>query len=198
MRKWTKSACVMPAWCILPILVAVGMQSPVRPAQAIHHIASSTTQVTLTAFTAAATPAATPKYVVQPGDTLSGISAALALRGSSQALYAANRHAIGPHPNVIRTGTVWTAPFLARQARPASHARRPHSSASRAKPAGQARLAPAKKQRASVASASGRPRWLKTMLLVAGTIIGLSLLTEPIKPISRRHMRKRRRRLAAT
>jgi LysM domain len=229
------------------------MQSPVRPAQAIHHIASSTTQVTLTAFTAAATPAATPKYVVQPGDTLSGISAALAVRGGWQALsaanrhaigpnpniiragtvldlpgqqppvrytvapgdtlsgvaaalaipggwqalYVANRHAIGPGPNVIRTGTVLTAPFLARQARPASHARRPRSSASRAKPAGQARLAPARKQRASVASASGMPRGLKTMLLVAGTIIGLSLLTEPIKAMSRRHTRKRRRRLAA-
>jgi hypothetical protein len=191
-RKWTKSACVMLAWCTLPILVAVGMQSPVRPAQATHHIASSTTQVTLTAFTAAATPTATPKYVVQSGDTLSGIAAALAVRGGWQALYAANRHAIGPNPNIIRAGTVLTAPFLARQARPASHAHRPRPPASRAKPGSKTR-----QQTASVVSASGMPWWLKAMLLVAGIVIGLALLTEPISAMSRRHAWYHRRRLAA-
>jgi LysM repeat protein len=248
-RKWTKSACVMLAWCTLHILVVTGMRSPVHPAQAIHRIASSTTQVTLTAFTEAATPAATPKYVVQPGDTLSGIVAALAVRGGWQALYAANRHAIGPNPNIIRIGTVlvlpgqqppvrytvapgdtlsgiaaalaipggWqalyaanrhaigpnpniirvgtilTAPFLARQARPASHARRPRPPASRAKPGSKTRQQP----EASAASASGMPWWLKAMLLVAGSVIGLALLTEPVNAMSRRHMRNRRRRLAA-
>ena len=56
MRKWTKSACAVLAWGILPILVLVGGQSPVRPAQAIHRIAISSTQVTLTAFTGVAGP----------------------------------------------------------------------------------------------------------------------------------------------
>jgi hypothetical protein len=183
----------MLAWCTLHILVVTGMRSPVHPAQAIHRIASSTTQVTLTAFTEAATPAATPKYVIQPGDTLSGIVAALAVRGGWQALYAANRHAIGPNPNIIRVGTILTAPFLARQARPASHARRPRPPASRAKPGSKTRQQP----EASAASASGMPWWLKAMLLVAGSVIGLALLTEPVNAMSRRHMRNRRRRLAA-
>ena len=49
-------------------------------------------------------------YVVQPGDTLSGIAAALGIRGGWPALYAANRHAIGPNPDVIRAGTVLALP----------------------------------------------------------------------------------------
>ena len=65
MRKWTKSACAVLAWGILPILVLVGGQSPVRPAQAIHRIAISTTQVTLTAFNPATTPS--PSFVVVSG-----------------------------------------------------------------------------------------------------------------------------------
>ena len=37
-------------------------------------------------------------YVVQPGDTLSGIAAALGIPGGWFALYAANRRAVGPRP----------------------------------------------------------------------------------------------------
>jgi hypothetical protein len=123
-RKWTKSACVVLAWGILPILVAVGGQSPARPAQATHHFASSTAQVTLTSFTEVATPASTMKYLVQPGDTLSGIATALAVRGSWQALYAANRrqqagHRPQPqqHPRRHRPRRAWPScrsPLLGR------------------------------------------------------------------------------------
>jgi LysM repeat protein len=112
---WTKSACVVLAWSILIILVAVGMTKSVRPAQANIRIASSTTQVTLTGtLGAAAAPgtAAPPaaRYVVQPGDTLSGIAARFAVRGGWPALYAANRPLIGPDPNIIHPGTVLVLP----------------------------------------------------------------------------------------
>ena len=50
------------------------------------------------------------RYVVQPGDTLSGIAARLAVRGGWAALYAANRPLIGPDPDVIRPGTVLVLP----------------------------------------------------------------------------------------
>jgi hypothetical protein len=41
-RKWTKSACVLVAWCILATPAAVGSRGPDRPAQANISIASST------------------------------------------------------------------------------------------------------------------------------------------------------------
>ena len=59
-------------------------------------------------FAAAVGPAAA--YVVQPGDTLSGIAAALAVRGGWPALYAANRRVIGPDPDVIEPGVVLVLP----------------------------------------------------------------------------------------
>src|SRR5580693_9058023 len=113
---WTKSACVVLAWCILLIiLVAVGVKGSVRPAQANTRIASSTTEVTLAstlsvaaAFVTGKRPAA--RYVVQPGDTLSGIAARFAVRGGWPALYAANRRVIGPDPDVVRAGTVLVLP----------------------------------------------------------------------------------------
>ena len=46
------------------------------------------------------------KYVVRSGDTLSGIAARFAVRGGWPALYAANRRAIGPDPDIIHAGTV--------------------------------------------------------------------------------------------
>ncbi len=113
---WTKSACVVLAWCILPIIVvAVGVKGSVRPAQANTRIASSTTEVTLAsalsvaaAFVTGRRPAA--RYVVQPGDTLSGIAARFAVRGGWPALYAANRPLIGPDPDVVHPGTVLVLP----------------------------------------------------------------------------------------
>jgi len=112
---WTKSACVVLAWGLLLILVAVGLRGSVRPVQANIRIASSTTNVTLTStlnVAAASVKATNPgaRYVLQPGDTLSGIAAALAVPGGWRALYAANRRVIGADPNVIRPGTVLVLP----------------------------------------------------------------------------------------
>jgi LysM repeat protein len=116
-RVWTKSACVVLAWGSILVIVVVtaGMSRPARPARANIRIASSTTEVTGPAavgvaavFVAAARPAA--RYVVQPGDTLSGIAARLAVRGGWSALYAANRRVIGPDPDVIDPGAVLVLP----------------------------------------------------------------------------------------
>jgi len=113
MRAWTKSACVVLAWIILSImLVTVGMNESVHPAQANTRTASST-EVTLTsALSVAAAPATSPpaRYVVQPGDTLSGIAARFSVRGGWPVLYEANRQVIGPDPNVIRPATVLVLP----------------------------------------------------------------------------------------
>jgi LysM repeat protein len=64
--------------------------------------------MTVTAAPALAGPLVT--WVVRPGDTLSGIAAALRVNGGWQALYAANRRVIGPDPDVIHPGTVLTVP----------------------------------------------------------------------------------------
>ena len=61
-------------------------------------------------------------YVVQSGDTLSGIAAALGVPGGWPALYAANRRAIGPDPALIRPGTILALPG---RAAPARYAIRP-------------------------------------------------------------------------
>ena len=114
-RVPARSACAVFAWSILLIMaVAAVMTGPARPAQADTRAASST-EVTLTStLSAAAAPgtAARPaaRYVVQPGDTLSGIAARFAVRGGWPALYAANRPRIGSDPNVIRPGTVLVLP----------------------------------------------------------------------------------------
>jgi LysM repeat protein len=112
---WTKSACVVLAWgsILVIVVVAAGMSQPGRPAQANIRMASSTTEITgvstvAAVFVLAARPAA--GYVVQPGDTLSGIAARLAVRGGWPALYAANRPRIGPDPDVIHAGTVLVLP----------------------------------------------------------------------------------------
>jgi LysM repeat protein len=118
LRKWTKSACVVLAWCvILPVLMAMGSTGSNRLAQVNTPIASSTrvtvtrTPVILTAETVHATTApAAATWVVQPGDTLSAIAAALDVPGGWQALYAANRSRIGPNPNVIEPGTILVLP----------------------------------------------------------------------------------------
>jgi LysM repeat protein len=125
MRKWTTSACVLIAWSLLALLTVVSSHGPSQAAQANSSIASSTKQApapppaTLTSVVAAplaAAPAAT--WTVRPGDTLSAISAALALPGGWQALYAANRAVIGPDPNALRPGMTLT---LTEKARPVSY-----------------------------------------------------------------------------
>jgi LysM repeat protein len=116
MRTWTKSARVVLAWSILPIiLVAVGMNGSTHQAQANTRTAGSTTEAILTSTSSvAAAPATaahhTTRYVVRSGDTLSGIAARFGVRGGWPALYAANRRAIGPDPNVIHSGTVLVLP----------------------------------------------------------------------------------------
>ena len=129
MRVRTRSACVVLAWGILLILVAVGSSGSLRPAQANIRIASNPTAVTATsssyvttAFAVTAPHATRPgarteakttdtvTYVVQPGDTLSGIAAALSVRGGWPALYAVNRSTIGADPNLLRPGTHLTLP----------------------------------------------------------------------------------------
>jgi nucleoid-associated protein YgaU len=113
---WTKSACVVLAWSILLIIVmAIGTKGPVRPLQANIRIASSNTELTVAstlAVDAASVTAPSPvtRYVVQPGDTLSGIAARFAVRGGWPALYAANWPRIGPDPNVIHPGIVLALP----------------------------------------------------------------------------------------
>ena len=96
---------------LLIIAVAAGVTGPARPSEANTHIAGKPTEVILTSMpVAAAAPGATAGYVVQPGDTLSSIAARFAVRGGWPALYAANRHLIGPDPNVIHPGAVLVLP----------------------------------------------------------------------------------------
>jgi LysM repeat protein len=249
LRVWTKSACVVLAWGVLLTLLVAGMSGSVSGTRASIRMASSTTEVTLQ-VTAASTTAAKPaptaaRYVVRPGDTLSGIAAALdvrggwqalyetnrtvigadpdvihpgtvlvlpgratparyaiqagdslsgiaaalGLRGGWQALYAANRTVIGPDPDVIHPGTVLvlpgrpgrpaTAPSSSRpagrhqahQAPPATHAVRPH---------------PAPSARTSAPAPEGMPQWLRIMLLAAGLLIGAAFLAELVLVIARR------------
>jgi LysM repeat protein len=109
---------VVLAWGLLLTLLVAGMGGSVPRTQANMRIASSTTAVTLTSTVDVAAASATtaqpaPRYVVQPGDSLSSIAAAHAVRGGWQALYAANRRVIGPDPDVIHPGTVLVLPGLA-------------------------------------------------------------------------------------
>src|SRR5258708_30557981 len=98
------------------------MMNPARPAQANPRNAShSITQVTMTPMvtapepaTAVPAPAAAPRrgarYVVQPGDTLSGIAAAAAVRGRWPALYTAHPPALRPHPDRLPPRTLLVLP----------------------------------------------------------------------------------------
>ena len=143
MRKWTKSACVVVALGILFLLAVIGFGESAHPAQAKASIASSSSNWTISSrtsssrtsssssstqaapaslltVTAAQVAARSPvTWVVRPGDTLSGIAAALGVRGGWQVLYAANRRLIGPDPGLIRPGMTLVVPG-ARQ--PASYA----------------------------------------------------------------------------
>jgi LysM repeat protein len=114
MRVWTKSACVVLAWSVLLILMTVGIRATFRPAQANIRNAKSSVVTLTTTLGAAAGPGTaagtSPRYVVQYGDTLAGIAAALGVPGGWPALYAANRSAIGPYPNIIQPGTVLLLP----------------------------------------------------------------------------------------
>ena len=137
------------------------------------------------------------RYTVVAGDTLAGIAARLAVRGGWPALYAANRPLIGSDPNVIRPGIVLTVRRPAAPAPPAPNpghrlhpvpppSAAPAGSGHRPQPAG-----------TGAAAASGMPRWLKTMLLAAGLIVGAAFLAEPVLLVFRRRRRRASARAAA-
>jgi nucleoid-associated protein YgaU len=94
--------------------MAVGIKGSPHLAQANTRTASSTEVILTSTLSVAAAPATatshTTRYVVQDGDTLSGIAARFAVRGGWPALYAANRRAIGPDPDVIHAGAVLVLP----------------------------------------------------------------------------------------
>jgi LysM repeat protein len=136
-----------------------------------------------------ATPA---RYTIQAGDSLSGIAAALGVRGGWQALYAANRKVIGPDPDVIHPGMVLVLP--GRPGRPvtAPSSSRPagHHQAHPAPPATHAvRPHPAPSARTSAPAPAGMPQWLRIMLLAAGLLIGAAFLAELVLAIARRRRR---------
>ncbi len=252
---WTKSACVVLAWGVLLTLLVAGMSGSVSGAQASMRMASSTTEVTqhvTAAFPAAAKPAAAAaRYVVRPGDTLSGIAAALDVRGGWQALYEINRPVIGADPDVIHPGTVlvlpsrttparytiqagdslsgiaaalgvrggWPALYAANRkvigpdpgvihpgtvlvlpGRP-RHPGRPVTAPSSSRPAGHhqahpappathaVRPHPAPSARTSAPAPAGMPQWLRIMLLAAGLLIGAAFLAELVLAIARRRRR---------
>ncbi len=268
-----KSACVVLAWCLLPVLVTAGMTGSVRSAQANHHrIASSTTQVTLASEVraiapqpASRKPAAAAKYVVQPGDTLTSIAstfhvrggwqalyaanrprigdnpnviyagtilvlpgwrvpvrytvaagdtlsviaARLSVQGGWQALYAANRRAIGPDPNLIHSGAVLVAPRPAGPV-PAQASPAPHSGHRHPQPSQPATTAPtpapastprAGQQPTPIATQApagpGLPHWLLALLLAAGLLIAAAFVAQPAMMLSRRHHRVSQARKAA-
>ena len=250
MRVWTKSACVVLAWGVLLTLLVAGMSGSVPGAQASIRMASSSTKVTLH-VTAASPTAAKPataaaRYVVRPGDTLSGIAAALDVRGGWQALYETNRTVIGTDPDVIQPGTVLVLPGRAIPARytiqagdslsgiaaalgvrggwqalyagnrtvigpdpdvihpgtvlvlpgrpgPADRRRavlievgRPPSGTPGAAGDACRAAAPRAVGADERAGAAGMPQWLRIMLLAAGLLIGAAFLAELVLAIARR------------
>jgi LysM repeat protein len=250
MRTWTKSACVVLAWIILSIiLVAVGTKGSVHPAQANTRTAGSTEVIltsTLSVVAGSMTATSpTSRFVVHPGDTLSGIAARFAVRGGWPALYAANRQAIGPDPNVIHSGTVLVLPgrrapvrytveagdtlsgiaaeFAVRGGWPALYAANRHAIGpdpnvihsgtmltiprlAASPPPGPGRAlrrqhppAPPPSLSAGlqhhprsaskgVLAATGMPRWLKAVLLAVGLLILVAFLAEPV--LMGRHRRQ--------
>jgi LysM repeat protein len=124
------------------------------------------------------------RYTVAAGDTLSGIAAGLGVHGGWQALYAANRQAIGRDPNTIRSGTVLTIPRPAAAPSAPGRGHPRHPAPPPAPPVGP-RHHPQPATRAASAP-RGMPQWLKTMLLVVGLIILVAFVVEPVLVARRR------------
>ena len=233
------------AWIILPITLVITMTGSAPPAQVSTRTAnSSITQVILTSTLSTATapvPTAGPaaRYAVQAGDTLSAIAARFAVHGGWPVLYAANRHTIGPDPDVLHPGTVLVLPRQAPPARyavtagdtlsgiaaefaipagwPALYAANrhtigpdpdtihpgmvltlPHPPAPAAPPGRSHRRHPAPPARpagphhhprpaaTSAPAATGMPHWLETMLLALGLVVVVSFIAEPAVAARRR------------
>ncbi len=145
---------------------------------------------------------ASQHYTITAGQTLSGIAAELGVSGGWPALYAANRHAIGPDPDLIRPGTILTLPpppatataprqQPARPARPAHRAHSGHPAQPAPRPA--PRPAPPGSRQHPTSSpagppaAAGMPGWLRTILLAAGLLIAAAFATELVLAIAHRH-----------
>jgi hypothetical protein len=224
MRKWTMSACVVLAWCVLPLTAMAGFRTS-GPSHASGSTAVSISTVTsistarsttpvilasesVTAKAArAAGPAQRPaEWTVRPGDSLTAIAAALGVPGGWQALYAANRNAIGPNPNVIRPGIILATPT---QATRPTHGQPPTSSTTtqapprhsvapvRVKPSEAPSNAPTgnvgntsparpSQLTAPSAPAGGMPRWLEDVLLAAGVLAATAFAAEPAAAFARR------------
>jgi LysM repeat protein len=136
------------------------------------------------------------RYTVAPGDTLSAIAAVLGIPGGWQALYAANRSAVGPNPNAIRPGIILATP------RQAAHGQAPRAPAQApAQPRHQATSpAPAKPTQAppvqarpshltapvTRTAARGMPQWLEDVLLAAGVLAATAFAAEPAAALARR------------
>jgi LysM repeat protein len=105
---------VLACGILMVLLLAASTSRPFSRPQANIGTTRTTEVITLAGPARAAagvtTARAAARYVVQPGDTLSGIAARLDVRGGWPALYAANRPVIGPHPDVIDPGTVLVLP----------------------------------------------------------------------------------------
>ena len=139
------------------------------------------------------------RYTVRPGDTLFSIAAALTMPGGWQALYAANRQAIGPNPNAIRPGTALTAygephrPARHPANQPANHNQHqaaPPAQTDNAKPSSQPTAVPSHlrshPQIAPDPAASTMPNWLKDILLAAGLLAAIAFAIEPVAALARR------------
>jgi LysM repeat protein len=159
---------------------------------------------------------ASPRYTVAPGDTLSGIAAALGLRGGWRALYAANQKVIGNDPGLIRSGTVLTVPSPAAagkvpasagtgsRARPGSHqppsspparGSQPHEPAAGSTPAvpgsaSPAGLVPVRGTGAGPGAGGVMPRWLKAALLAVGVLTVASFIAQPAVTVAARRRRR--------
>jgi LysM repeat protein len=121
------------------------------------------------------------RYRVVPGDTLAAIAAALAVPGGWPALYAANRHVIGPDPDLIRPGAILTVP---RPAAPAAVAPAGPPAPPPSAPAGSGhRPLPG---RTGAPGAAGMPPWLTILLLAAGLVTGAALAAGGVLAVRRR------------
>ena len=94
-------------------------KAPVALAKAPGNPCTNTDAILASGSSAAATATATDTdtdtaenntWTVRQGDTLSAIATAVGVPGGWQALYAVNRRAIGPNPDVIHPGIILTLP----------------------------------------------------------------------------------------
>jgi LysM domain len=176
------------AWVVvLAAVAAVWLGVLMRPAEAGTGIARST-QVSWAAAAVRVTglAAADPvvrdrvaegrktRYVVQPGDSLSGIAAALGVTGGWPAVYAANRAVIGPDPGLVRAGTVLTIPSRPAPAAPAPPpAPAPPAPRHHPAPPGGRHHRPARPT-----ALAGIPRWLTALLAIAALVIAAAFAAD--------------------